>query len=297
MKRILMILIAVIVLSCTAFAAEPPKLSQALEGVEEQTVYPVEVTETDTGGYRRLERVYMLKAGDDPTAIPVGDFKREDYLFSLMDMLREDQTETDTKEHTEMITLSSDTKDMTKILERLENTKEITTQDGYSGLVALDTKSITVEASGYSSKSSTVSASRTYPGLSDADVSLLPKSVEDNGRTLELAGVDWQTGADGHYTAVASYTGTVKSSYATGYTVTAQYTGELSKTTNDTVKYTAVFTGAPIEAPQEPNEPQGPVPPTTGQLYGLLLVVLLALLVVGGGIAFRMEHRRKGAVK
>ncbi|MCQ4866162.1 hypothetical protein [Pseudoflavonifractor phocaeensis] len=294
MKRILIILISAVVLSCTAFAAEPPKLSQALEGAEEQAVYPVEVRETDAGGYRRLERVYILQAGDDPAVIPMNDFTREGYQFSLLDMLREDQTETETKEHTELITLSSDSKDMGKILELLENTREITTQDGFSGLLALDTKSISVEASGYQSKSSTVSASRTYPSLSDADVALIPKTVQDSGRTLELAGVDWQTGADGHFTALATYAGTAKSSYATGYTVTAQYTGQLSKTTNDTVKYTAVFTGA---APQELEEPQGPVLPAAGQFYGLLLVVLLALLIVGGGIAFRMEHRRRGGAK
>ena len=43
------------------------------------------------------------------------------------------------------------------------------------------------------------------------------------------------------YTAVASYTGTATSKYATGYTVTADYKGDVTRTSCDTVIYTAVF--------------------------------------------------------
>lgn len=95
-----------------------------------------------------------------------------------------------------------------------------------------------------------MTAERTYPNLSDADVSLVPKSVNENGRTLTLADVSWQEAAvdptDGYdiptrYTAVASYTGTAISKYATGYTVTADYKGDVTRTSCDTVVYTAVF--------------------------------------------------------
>ena len=65
-----------------------------------------------------------------------------------------------------------------------------------------------------------------------------------------LADVSWQEAAvdptDGYdipirYTAVASYTGTATSKYATGYTVTADYKGDVTRTSCDTVVYTAVF--------------------------------------------------------
>ena len=91
---------------------------------------------------------------------------------------------------------------------------------------------------------------RTYPNLSDADVSLIPKTVNENGRTLTLSDVSWQDAAtdptDGYdipirYTAVASYTGTATSKYSTGYTVTADYKGDVTRTSCDTVVYTAVF--------------------------------------------------------
>ena len=97
-----------------------------------------------------------------------------------------------------------------------------------------------MEASDYGTSTRNVSATRSYPNLSEADVSLVPKSIQDSGRTLTLADVDWQE-AGGFYNATATYTGTATSQYATGYTVTADYTGEVTKTTSGIVRYTAVF--------------------------------------------------------
>ena len=152
-----------------------------------------------------------------------------------------------------MVTLNSKTKDMAEILKMLEPKLEVRTEDGYEGILSLDYTTIQVEAAGYGTSSRTVTAERTYPNLSDADVSLIPKSVNENGRTLTLADVSWQEAAadpmDGYdipirYTAVASYTGTATSKYATGYTVTANYRGDVTRTSCDTVIYTAVFSSA-----------------------------------------------------
>ena len=214
-------------------------------------VYPAEVRASEADGVYRLEKVYYLTGQDNPSAIPTADFEREGRTYTLTDILKNDQTETDTKDHIEVITMDSATKDMAEILQDLEPKLEISTEDGYTGILSLDHTSITVEPAGYKTSSRTVSTTRTYPNLSDADVSLIPKSVEENGRTLTLADVDWQDAAtdptDGYdlalrYNAVATYTGTATSKYATGYTVTAEYGGEVTKTSCDTVIYTAVFT-------------------------------------------------------
>lgn len=182
--------------------------------------------------------------------IPTADFEREGHTYTLLDLLKNDQTETDTREHIEVVTLESKTKDMAEILKMLEPKLEVKTEDGYEGVLSLDHTTIQVEAAGYGTSSRTVTAERTYPNLSDADVSLVPKSVNENGRTLTLADVSWQEAAvdptDGYdipirYTAVASYTGTAISKYATGYTVTADYKGDVTRTSCDTVIYTAVF--------------------------------------------------------
>jgi len=247
-----------------AFAAEVESayINTLDAPVEEQAppsvaVYPAEVRTSEENGVNRLEKIYYLTAADDPSTIPVGDFEREGRNYTLLDLLRNDQTETETKEHIEIITKDSDTKDMAEIIQTLEPELEISTEDGYTGILALDYTTISVEAAGYKTSSRTVSATRTYPSLADADVSLIPKSVEENGRTLTLANVDWQEAAADHadgytlalrYNAVATYTGTATSKYATGYTVTAEYTGEITKTSCDTVIYTAVFSSmdAPI---------------------------------------------------
>lgn len=249
------------------------------------SVYPAEVRAVEENGVSRLEKVYYLTAQDDPAAIPTGDFEREGRSYTLLDLLKNDQTETDTKDHIEVITLNSNTKDMAEILKLLEPTLEVSTEDGYTGVLSLDHTSIAVEAAGYKTSSRTVSATRTYPNLSDADVSLIPKSVEESGRTLTLADVDWQDAAtdyqDGYdlalrYNAVATYTGTATSKYATGYVVTADYKGEVTKTSCDTVVYTAVFSSMETAGQSDTSGSGAPFN------YALLLI---PLGVVGLGAA------------
>lgn len=214
-------------------------------------VYPAEVRTSEENGIAHLEKVYYLTAKDDPTAIPTADFEREGKIYTLLDLLKNDLTETDTKEYIEVLTLDSKTKDLEEIIKTLEPELEVVTEDGYSGTLKPNYPSIAVEASGYKNSSWTVSAKRTYPNLNDADISLIPKTIEDSGRTLTLADVDWQevpTGDMGdfveafRYTANATYTGTAYSKTATGYTVTVEYGGEVTKTSCDTIVYTAVFT-------------------------------------------------------
>ena len=220
--------------------------SLAIPAMAADILYPVEVTEYMEGDSSRLKKIYVLTPADDPSLIPTEDFDREGQTYTLLDITRQDQVETDTRDYTETVTLESKTKDMDAILPQLTATLEVDTEEGYTGVLTLDTASIQVEAAGYSTSTRAVTAARTYPNLSDADVSLIPKSIEDGGRTLELANVQWQEAGE-FYTANATYTGTASSKYATGYTVTAEYSGEVSKTTNDTVTYAALFSANPTQ--------------------------------------------------
>ena len=220
--------------------------SLAIPAMAADILYPVEVTEYMEGDSSRLKKIYVLTPADDPSLIPTEDFDREGQTYTLLDITRQDQVETDTRDDTETVTLESKTKDMDAILPQLTATLEVDTEEGYTGVLTLDTASIQVEAAGYSTSTRAVTAARTYPNLSDADVSLIPKSIEDGGRTLELANIQWQEAGE-FYTATATYTGTASSKYATGYTVTAEYSGEVSKTTNDTVTYAAVFSANPTQ--------------------------------------------------
>lgn len=220
--------------------------SLAIPAMAADILYPVEVTEYMEGDSSRLKKIYVLTPADDPSLIPTEDFDREGQTYTLLDITRQDQVETDTRDYTETVTLESKTKDMDAILPQLTATLEVDTEEGYTGVLTLDTASIQVEAAGYSTSTRAVTAARTYPNLSDADVSLIPKSIEDGGRTLELANIQWQEAGE-FYTANATYTGTASSKYATGYTVTAEYSGEVSRTTNDTVTYAAVFSANPTQ--------------------------------------------------
>ena len=258
-------------------------------------LYPEEVTESMEGDSHRLEKIYILTPADDPALIPTEDFEREGLTYTLLDVTRQDQVETDTRDYTETITLESKTKDMDAILPQLTATLEVDTEEGYTGVLTLDTASIQVEAAGYSTSTRTVTAARTYPSLSDADVSLLPKTIEDGGRTLELADVQWQE-AGGFYTASATYTGTASSKYATGYTVTAEYTGEVSRTTNETVTYAAVFSGVPAQ-PGEADS-QAPAQAHSGgvDLRWLLILPLGAAaagLFFGGKLLLKKRKSKK----
>lgn len=284
-KKLIPLLCAVLALSSvcgTALAAaEPGGTTAALISTPEAPavpLYPAEVNASKQDGVYRLEKVYYLTAADDPAMIPTAYFEREGRTYTLLDLLKNDRTETDTREHTEVVTLESKTKDITEILNMLEPKLEVKTEDGYEGVLALDHTSIQVEAAGYGTSRRAVTAQRTYPNLSDADVSLLPKSVEENGCTLTLSDVAWQETAvdptDGYdipirYTAVATYAGTAVSKYVTGYTVTADYTEDVTRTSGDTVICTAVFSS--MDKPAEPDH-----------VNWLYLLIPAGVLALGG---------------
>ena len=298
MKRITPLLMAVILacaMTCPALAAEAP---EGTAPVRPAALYPTEIVETETGSGRRLEKVYLLTAADNPANIPTADFEREGYRYTLLDVTRQDYTESETREHTETVTLDSGTKDMDKIMPQLAATREVTTEDGFTGILTLDTASIAVEAAGYGSSSRTVTATRTYPNLSDADSSLIPKTITDGGRTLTLADVQWLEAGE-FYNATASYTGTATSKYATGYVITAEYAGEVVKTISGEMIYTAVFSGTPINAPTEtepgPDDgnndsmetppPEQAEPGTSGGI-GLKWLLVLPVGAGAAGLAF-----------
>ena len=265
--------------------------------------YPAEVRESEENGVHRIEKVYVLSVRDDPAAIPTADFEREGRSYTLLDVIKNDQTETDTKDHIEVVTLATDTKDVAAIIRQLEPALEVTTEDGYTGTLTPDYPGITVETDGYQTSSRTITATRNYPNLSDTDASLIPKTITDGGRTLTLADVQWQE-AGGFYNATASYSGTATVKYATGYTATVEYKGEVSRTSGDTVIYTAIF-ASHGETRIDPGiqDPSAPADQDSGGGGSKALLVLpLAVLLGGAGfggwkLTKYMKDKKRGYVK
>lgn len=273
MKRTIAVmcaLTAVVAGAIPAWAAETP----------ESHYYPVEVREYLEGGSPRINKVYQLSLSDDPSAIPTDDFERNGRLYCLLDMTRKDEIGVDTKLHTQTVTVPSGTDNMEKILQTLSATMETVTEDGYSGVLRLDHTTVKVTTDGYATKSQPLSATRTYPNLSDADASLIPKTIEEKGRTLTLANVEWASvylteseGAVLRYTATASYTGSNSYRVAIGYTVTADYTAICGTDCGDEET-------SGTDRKNNTEEPARPLP------WGRILVIGGAVLILAAGGVF-----------
>ena len=210
-----------------------------------------------------IMRTYQLSPVDDPAGIPTQDFEDHGWVYHMVKMTSEEEMGTETRQITRTVTKSSDTDDTKKILKSLDAAMDVVTDDGYSGTLRLDHTSVSVEAAEYATRNSAVSATRLYPDLADADLALIPKTIEDGGRTLTLDDVrweeGWQTDAEGgfvRYSAAATYVGTSTSHYATGYMVTADYTGEVSRSNVEMitwyVDYAPIREAEPVEAPPQP---------------------------------------------
>ncbi len=64
------------------------------------TLYPTEVNEY-ASGENAVERTYCLSPTDDPASIPVGDFDREGWHYTLLDVTRQENSKSDEKDYAE----------------------------------------------------------------------------------------------------------------------------------------------------------------------------------------------------
>lgn len=242
-------------------------VSSAFAAEESPVCYPTAISVSDDG--TELKKIYDLSPEADPAGIPRSDFERNGFHYTFVDILRQELPEYEERSHTETVTVNSQKKDMESVLALLPQEREVVTEDGLIGTLTLKLDTVRVEVAGYGSSTKELTATRTYPNLDGQDTSYIPKTVEDNGRTLTLQTVNWQASSsdnvDGYaigerFTAIATYAGTSTSSYVSGYTVTADYTGMVSHINLDRVRYVAIFEGVSL-APVEP-EPTGTPTPT-----------------------------------
>ena len=310
MARLLCVLTLALTMTTAAFADDLPEPNQA------SPCYPTAVTRSEDRS--EIRKMYDLGPEDDPAGIPRSDFEQDGFHYTLTDLLKQELPTNESRQHTETVSVSSKSKDMGAVLALLPQTREFITEDGLSGVLTLKLDTVNVEVAGYGSSTKSLTATRTYPGLADQDTQYIPKTVEDNGHTLTLQTINWQTEADGHFTAVATYTGSTTSSYVKGYTVTADYTGTVSRINLNKIRYVAIFEGTPLvpEIPEEPdntpdltdpNDPTDPADPAdpaeqdtptepevqTGEKNTLLPVVAVIVVVALGAGAFFIIKRRR----
>ena len=233
-----------------------------------------------------------MNQNDDVIAISKEGFEQNGSFFVFKDMVKTELPQAESKEYAEKVVISSKSNKMNDILPLLEEEKQVVTEDGFSGTVKLDLSNLKIEGAGYGTSTKNVSTTRTYPNLDSADTQYIPKTTVENGKTLELSGIHWQSGntqnindtaITDRYTAVATYTGTVSNSYVKGYTVTAEYKGTVSKTNTDKVLYTAIFEES---TPTEKNKANSlyAVLPLGGALAGIAGMILLGKLKKRKGV-------------
>ena len=298
MKKSKAFFLSAVVLCLTAVLTPAVLAAEmALAPEAPQVCYPTAITRSDDGS--ELKKLYDLGPEDDPAGIPRSDFEQDGIHYTLTDLLRQELPEHDERQHTETVSLQSPSKDMASVLSLLPQEREFVTEDGYTGTLTLRLDPVQVEVSGYGSAEKEVSAIRSYPNLADQDTANIPKTIEDNGHTLTLQSIDWQTDntaiTDGYalgdrFTAVATYTGTATSSYVTGYTVTADYTGTVGRINLDRVRYVAIFEGTailPVPSPADAEVPAASFP------WIAVLLPLGAILIAGATMGAVLLFKRR----
>ena len=225
------ILIFIITLCLTISIIQP-----AVFAAEPYELLPVDVIYYPN--HMEIRKIYEMAASVDPARIPRAGFTRDDIRYRHTDILREVKIGEETKIYIEAETIESARNDVESILQVLPLTREVLTEDGFFGILHLNTSTLKSEVSGYGRTSSAVSITRSYPNLYDRDTQYIPKSVTEGGIEYTLTDVQWRTensyNADyetgNKFTAVATYSGTKTSSYVRGYKITAEYIGEVCRT-------------------------------------------------------------------
>ncbi len=293
MKRILSLLMTAMILSAVM-------IPSALAADTSSACYPSSVTRSEDG--REIRKVYDLGPEEDPVGIPRSDFQQDGVRYTLVDLLKQELPENESRQHVETVTLESKNKDMASVLELLPQQREFVTDDGLSGTLTLQLDTVQVDVSGYGSSTKAVNVTRSYPNLAGQDTSYIPKTIQDSGRTLTLQDISWQTdntaSLDGYavgdrFTAVATYSGSATSSYVKGYTVTANYSGTVSRIALNKTRYVAIFEGDAPTVDVIPTEADSGAGSGFHFNWAYLLVPLGVIALAGGGMGAAVFLKRR----
>ena len=218
-----------------------------------------DITYQNLNGQQLAVKVYTLLPDQDPSDLLEADFEHDGYIYSYSDMVKAEQTFDEETLHKEIVTVTTASKNLEDILAAMQPTIEF--DDGNAkGTLALDHSTLKTEAAGYKSSSYTVTATKNYTGLARNDSSLIDKTVVKNGRTLSLSNVTWSVESTAlvgdelvpaTYSAVATYSGSAKSTVATGYITTAEYSGKVTASGISSIQYTVTYLGTPIVIEEE----------------------------------------------
>jgi len=252
LRHLALSVLLVLSLTATALAAE----------------VPVSLVVENLNGQQRIVKTYELPPGTDPETLKEPSFEYDGFTHTWAYTTKDEHTFLETKAVTETVTVETAKKNLDVILKELAPTMEY--GDGtWAGTLALDHTSIHTQAAGYTTGSSTITATKTIGPLDRNDMSYVPATTTKNGVTLNLSNVEWQvigtdlTGdmlAPCSYQAVATYSGKSYYKAATGYVTTANYVGEITHEGVESVTYRVTYLGeerksepSPVPGSEHPN--------------------------------------------
>lgn len=226
---------------------------------------PTSTVVRNLNGSQQVVKTYTVSPEVDAQTLIEEPFQLEGFLYTYADIVKQDNRVAERQTHTETVTVETAKKNLDVILEQLAPTMEY--DDGtWTGTLALDHTSIQTQAAGYTTGSSTVTATKTIGPLDRNDMSYVPATTTKNGVTLNLFNVEWQViGADVvgdvmapcSYQAVATYSGKSYYKAATGYVTTANYVGEVTHEGVESVTYQVTYLGKEYEPEPSPASEEG----------------------------------------
>ena len=238
MKKAILCVLLTLSMSVNAFALE----------------VPTDTVVQNLNGSQQAIKTFTISPDQDPASLIEDPFELEGFLYTFANIIKTENPVEESKVHTEVITIETAKKDLSVVLENLEPTIEF--DDGnFKGTLALDHTSIVTEAAGYTTKSYTVTETKTIGQLDRNDMSYVPATTVKDGRTLNLANVEWQvTGTDlvgeallpSSYQAIATYSAKASYNAATGYITTAEYVGEVTHEGIESITYVLTYLGEEV---------------------------------------------------
>lgn len=116
---------------------------------------PNEVIKGEVGELKTIQKVYVLPKTESTDIIPVAEFTEDEIKYAFTELLTQDNSQEDIKEHTETISIHTSSANTEKVISQFEPTMEVSTEDGYAGTLEFDYTTLSVVASGYGKKSYT----------------------------------------------------------------------------------------------------------------------------------------------
>ena len=152
---------------------------------------PTNTVVQNLNGSQQVVKTYTVAPDVDAQTLIEEPFQLEGFLYTYADIVKEENRVSERQTHTETVTVETAKKNLDVILKELAATMEY--GDGtWAGTLALDHTSINTQAAGYTTGSSTVTATKTIGPLDRNDMSYVPATTVKNGVTLNLSSVDWQ---------------------------------------------------------------------------------------------------------